>query len=229
VLNIKNLDVFIGDKSILEGINLNVNSGEIVALIGPNGSGKTTLSKAIMGDMRLKTKGTLLFEGKSLQNLSIDERAKKGIFLTFQNPPEIEGVNSEYFLNLIGGDGDVLGFSKKLKFKNKLLSKDLNQGFSGGERKKFELLQILLMNPKLLILDEIDSGLDVDSLRYVEDLLKTAKLKNKGILVVTHYNRIFSKIKPDKVYVMIKGKIVKTGGAELLNQFEKEGFEKWSK
>ncbi len=229
MIEIKDLNVFIGDKPILEEINLNVNAGEIVALIGPNGSGKTTLSKAIMGDTRLKIRGTMLFEGNSLNKLSIDERAKKGIFLSFQSPPEIEGVNSEYFLNLIGEDADRVALFEKLKLKDKLLSKDLNQGFSGGERKKFELLQILLMNPKFLILDEIDSGLDVDSLKYIEDLLKTAKLKKKGILVVTHYNRIFSKIKPDKVYVMIKGKIVKKGGAELLDQLEEEGFEKWSK
>ncbi|MBR9680762.1 MAG: Fe-S cluster assembly ATPase SufC [Candidatus Altiarchaeota archaeon] len=229
MLSVKNLVVNINSQRILNGINISIKPGEVVAVMGPNGSGKSTLAKAIMGDKRLEVFGDINFEGKDILDLSPDERSKKGIFLSFQSPPEIEGINSEYFLSTsIDTEWDaVVKLAKKLGIKSELFSKDLNVGFSGGERKKIEMLQAILKDPKLIVLDEIDSGLDIDSIKVVDEFMKDMKKRNKGLLIITHYTRIFTNIQPDKVYVLVDGKIAGEGGPEILSKLDKFGFKEW--
>jgi len=229
VFKVENLVAIADGNHILNGINLQVNEGEIVAVMGPNGSGKSTLAKSIMGDSRLSLRGSLKFDNEEILTLSADERAKKGIFLSFQAPPEIEGINLEYFLStsIDASWDEVLKLSKKLGIKEELFKKDLNVGFSGGERKKIEMLQAILRNPKLVILDEIDSGLDIDSIKVVDSFMKKMKEQKKGVMIITHYTRIFEKVKPDKVYVLVDGKIAGSGGPEILSKLDQFGFKEW--
>lgn len=245
LLEIKDLHVEITEegksKEILKGINLNLELGTINALMGPNGSGKSTLANIIMGNPKYKvTKGQILFNGEDITNLSPNERAKESIFLSFQYPQEIEGVTISNFLrtalnnqkeNKKENKISVIDFHNLLDEKLKLLniSEDfseryINQGFSGGEKKKSEILQMSILNPKLAILDETDSGLDIDALRTVAEGVNTLMSKNKCILIITHYKRILEYIKPDKLFIMLNGKISMEGNSDLVNHLEEKGY-----
>ena len=240
LLEIDNLSVFIDDKKILNEYNLKINKGEVHAIMGPNGSGKSTLSKTIMGDTHYKvTNGDIVFNGETINELKTDERARRGIFLAMQSPMAIEGVSNADFLRTalsIKNDGNIniMDFIKKtqaitddLKMDRNMLHRSINEGFSGGERKKNEILQMKLLEPKLIILDEIDSGLDIDSLRVVADNINDYKKTrpDAAILIITHYKRILDYIKPDFVHIMTCGKIVKTGDYKLALELENYGFD----
>ncbi|MBU2503520.1 MAG: Fe-S cluster assembly ATPase SufC [Nanoarchaeota archaeon] len=237
-LEIKNLHVKHEGKEILKGVNLRLENGKVHALMGPNGSGKTTLAETFMGNPKYKiTKGQILLDGKDITNLRADKKAKLGLFLSFQNPVTISGVTVSNFLrqayNSIHKEKlSLLEFRKLLDEKRELLnipseflSRYLNEGFSGGEKKKLEILQLLVLNPKVAILDETDSGLDIDSLKIVSQGISNFMTPEKIILIITHYKRILEYVKPDKVFILIDGKIVSSGGAELVNKLEKEGYE----
>ncbi|MEK6817576.1 MAG: Fe-S cluster assembly ATPase SufC [Nanoarchaeota archaeon] len=239
MLEIKNLHVSVDGKEILKGVNLKLEKGKVHALMGPNGSGKSTLANAIMGNPKYKiTSGEILLNGEVINELKPHERAKKGLFLSFQYPSEIEGVTISNFLrtalnNLNNQKISVLDFYELLKEKLKLLNmpenfskRYLNQGFSGGEKKKSEILQLILLNPKIAILDETDSGLDVDAIKAVAHGVNTLikNDKDKIIIIITHYKRILEHIKPDKLSIMINGKIVLEGSRELVDQLEEKGY-----
>ena len=241
MLQLQNLKASVNDKSILNGLNLEIKSGEVHAIMGPNGSGKSTLANILSGKSGYDVSGTLKYEGKNLQEIPIEERAQKGIFLAFQYPLEIPGVNTTNFLktslnSIRKAKGekelDTLNLLKLIKEKaselnidEKFLSRQLNVGFSGGEKKKNEILQMKLLEPKLAILDETDSGLDIDALRIVADGVNSHKNKNNAFLIITHYQRLLDYIKPDFIHVLSKGKIIKTGCAELGQELEKTGYE----
>ena len=242
MLQLQNLKASVNDKSILNGLNLDIKSGEVHAIMGPNGSGKSTLANILSGKSGYDVSGSLKYEGKNLQEIPIEERAQKGIFLAFQYPLEIPGVNTTNFLktslnSIRKAKGekelDTLSLLKLIKEKaselnidEKFLSRQLNVGFSGGEKKKNEILQMKLLEPKLSILDETDSGLDIDALRIVADGVNSHKKnKNNAFLIITHYQRLLDYIKPDFIHVLSKGKIIKTGCAELGQELEKTGYE----
>ena len=237
ILEIKDLHVSVEGKEILKGINLKLDTGKINALMGPNGSGKSTLSNALMGNPKYKiTKGNIIYDGKDITKLSTDKRAKLGIFLSFQYPSEVQGVTISNFLrtalNSITGEKiKVMDFKKLLDKKLKQLKMDaifsrryLNEGFSGGEKKKAEILQLMVLNPKLVILDETDSGLDIDALKEVSKGVNTFMNKDKCILIITHYKRILEYIKPDKLIIMIDGKIALEGKGDLVDHLEEKGY-----
>ena len=242
-LKILNLSVEVKNKRILDGFNLEIHSGEIHAIMGPNGTGKSTLTKVIMGDSAYKViGGTIEFNGTKLNNLTVDERARLGIFLGLQMPMEIEGVTNADFLRTAlhikdGNDFKLFPFIKKmdnciekLRMNPEMIHRGVNQGFSGGERKKNEILQMYLLEPKMVLLDEIDSGLDVDSLKIVgENVMEYYQHNNPGILVITHYQRLLNYIKPTHVHIMKDGKILKSGGEELVKYIEEYGYEKLEK
>ncbi|QUH19661.1 Fe-S cluster assembly ATPase SufC [Alkaliphilus sp. B6464] len=238
LLKINNLHVSIGEKRILKGLNLEIKPGEIHAIMGPNGGGKSTLSNTIMGSPKgVVEEGSILLEGEEINNLTTDERAKKGIFLSFQYPEEIPGVTVQNFLrtayNAVKNENiSILKFEKLLKDKMALLdmkeeyaNRYLNEGFSGGEKKKNEILQMSILGPKLAILDETDSGLDIDALRIVSEGVNKAKAEDTAVLIITHYNRILDYIKPDVVHVLMDGKIVKSGDRNLAKMLEDTGYE----
>lgn len=223
VLEVEDLKACIGKKEIVKGVSFSLEAGKIVALVGSNGSGKSTLARVIMGDPAMECSGKILLDGTDISRFSPEERSKLGIFLSFQNPPEIEGINTGYFFSLIGASNS----QESIGLKSELFLKDLNVGFSGGEKKKLELLQLISRSPKIAILDEIDSGLDVDSLKKVWGILRDLRAKGTSILVITHHNRIFSEVHPDKVLVLSGGKIVRSDGLELLFEIEEKGFGAW--
>ena len=236
-LKIEDLHVEIDGKEIVKGINLDIKKGEVVALMGPNGSGKSTLSFAIMGHPKYKiSKGKITLDDEDLTHSPTDIRAKKGLFLSFQYPHEIQGVTFANFLrgalNAIRSEKmPVMDFLKLLKDKMNFLKmpenfaeRYLNEGFSGGEKKRAETLQLLVLQPKIAILDETDSGLDIDSLKIVGECINSVR-KNTGILVITHYQRILHHIKPDFVHIMVNGKIVKSGDHKLAEEIEQHGYE----
>jgi Fe-S cluster assembly ATP-binding protein len=244
MLQIKDLRAKIDNKEILKGLNLKIKPGEVHAIMGPNGSGKSTLSNVLSGKKGYTVSGDVKYLNENLLDLEIEERAHKGIFLAFQYPLEIPGVNTNIFLktslNAIKKakgekELDAIEFLKlvkkkaaELKFDEKILSRQLNVGFSGGEKKKNEILQMSILNPKLSILDETDSGLDIDALKIVSEGVNALRSKESSFLIITHYQRLLEYIKPDFVHVLINGKIVKSGGSELALELESKGYESLS-
>jgi Fe-S cluster assembly ATP-binding protein len=241
MLTIKDLKANIDNKEILKGLNLEIKPGEVHAIMGPNGSGKSTLSNVLSGKKGYTVTGEVKYFKENLLDLEIEERAHKGIFLAFQYPLEIPGVNTNIFLktslNAIKKakgekELDAIEFLKlvkqkagELKFDEKILSRQLNVGFSGGEKKKNEILQMSILNPKLSILDETDSGLDIDALKIVSEGVNALRSKDSSFLIITHYQRLLDYIKPDFVHVLIDGQIVKSGGSELAMELESKGYE----
>ena len=242
MLEIKNLKASINSKQILKGLNLNIKPGEVHAIMGPNGSGKSTLANVLSGKNGYEVSGELNFKGESLNNIPVEVRAQKGLFLAFQYPLEIPGVNTNNFLKTslnsvrkARGEKelDTLAFLKMVKEKSselgideKILSRQLNVGFSGGEKKKNEILQMKILQPNLSILDETDSGLDIDALKIIAKGVNSSRDNKRSFLVITHYQRLLDYIKPDFVHVLSKGKIVKTGCGDLAQELEKTGYTK---
>lgn len=237
-IEIRNLTVKVKEKKVLDGFNLNIKKGEIHVIMGPNGVGKSTLSKVIMGSPFYEVvSGDIIVDGKSILKLTTDERARLGIFLSFQNPIDIEGVTNQEFLRMaVNANREVpiglYDFIKDLEesysdlnFSKEMMHRGINSNFSGGEKKKNEIIQMKILKPKFLILDELDSGLDVDSLDLVcNNVTNYQKMSNCSILLITHYNRILDKIKPDYVHVLKNGKIIKTGSSSLADEIEKKGY-----
>ncbi|GAF21679.1 MULTISPECIES: Fe-S cluster assembly ATPase SufC [Shouchella] len=242
-LKIENLHVSIDDKEILKDFNLEINGGEIHAIMGPNGTGKSTLASAIMGHPKYEiTSGSVTMDGEDVLEMEVDERARAGMFLAMQYPSEISGItNADFMRSAINAnreEGDELSlmkFIRKMDEKMDVLDMDqsfaqryLNEGFSGGEKKRNEILQLLMLEPRIAILDEIDSGLDIDALKVVSEGVNQMRGENFGCLIITHYQRLLDYITPDKVHVMMQGRIVKSGGAELAERLEAEGYD-WIK
>ncbi|WP_026703855.1 Fe-S cluster assembly ATPase SufC [Flavobacterium soli] len=245
MLSIKNLHAGIEDKDILKGINLEVKAGEVHAIMGPNGSGKSTLSAVIAGNEHYEvTDGSVELDGEDLADLAPEERAHKGVFLSFQYPVEIPGVSVTNFMKTAINESrkakgqeempanEMLKLirekSELLEIDRKFLSRSLNEGFSGGEKKRNEIFQMAMLEPKLAILDETDSGLDIDALRIVANGVNKLKSENNAIIVITHYQRLLDYIVPDFVHVLYNGKIVKSGGKELAYELEEKGYD-WIK
>lgn len=242
-LKVEDLHVSIEGKEILKGLNLEVNGGEIHAVMGPNGTGKSTLASALMGHPSYEiTKGKATFNGEDLFEMEVDERARAGLFLAMQYPSEISGVTNSDFIrsamNAQRGEGNeisLMKFIRTMDEKMELLEMDqsfqhryLNEGFSGGEKKRNEILQLLMLEPKIAILDEIDSGLDIDALKVVSKGINGMRGDDFGCIIITHYQRLLNYIEPDFVHVMMQGRIVKSGGPELALRLEKEGYD-WVK
>jgi len=242
MLEIKNLQVRAEDKQILKGIDLSVKPGEVHAIMGPNGSGKSTLARVLSGHPEYQvTGGEVLYNGKDLLEMDPDERAREGVFMAFQYPVEIAGVNNAYFLKAALNakrkhhgqpELDAMEFMQLIKEKSSLLeidqsmlSRAVNEGFSGGEKKRNEIFQMALLEPKLAILDETDSGLDIDALRIVAaGINRIMRAPDKAVLLITHYQRLLDHVKPDRVHVLSGGKITRSGGPELAHELEREGY-----
>ena len=243
-LSIENLSVSIENKKILSDFSLKINEGEIHAIMGPNGCGKSTLANVLAGKEEYEIlEGKITFKNQNVLELNIEERSQLGLFLAFQYPVEIPGVNITPFLKAslnakLKQEGkpevDALSFAKELKnlaselgIPNEMLSRSINEGFSGGEKKRYEILQMSILNPDLAILDETDSGLDIDALKIVTDGVNKLKTKDNSFLIITHYQKLLDYIKPDYVHVMVNGSIVKSGGSEIAAEIEKDGFQKF--
>lgn len=241
VLEIKDLHISIEDKEILKGVNLTLKTGEIAAIMGPNGTGKSTLSAAIMGNPNYEvTQGEILLDGENILDLEVDERARLGLFLAMQYPSEIPGITNAEFIRAAMNAGkeddekiSVMDFITKLDekmaflgMKEEMAERYLNEGFSGGEKKRNEILQLLMLEPKFALLDEIDSGLDIDALKVVSKGVNAMRGKDFGAMIITHYQRLLNYITPDVVHIMMDGRVVLTGGAELAARLEKEGYAK---
>jgi len=241
VMKIENLHARIGEKEILKGLNLQMEEGKVHAIMGPNGAGKSTLSKAITGHYDVEvTDGTINYKGQEIVDWEPEDRALEGIFLSFQNPVEIPGVNNAYFLRTaVNAKRKHLGlpelnaaeFLREMKklvtelgMKPEMINRSLNEGFSGGEKKRNEILQMMMLQPDVIILDEIDSGLDIDALRAVSEGINKMKDGKRSFLVITHYSRILDYIEPDYIHVLKEGKIVKTAGPELVAELEEKGY-----
>ncbi|MFD2617889.1 Fe-S cluster assembly ATPase SufC [Terrilactibacillus laevilacticus] len=242
-LKIEDLHVSIEDKHIVKGFNLEINGGEIHAVMGPNGTGKSTLASALMGHPKYEvTQGKATLDGKDLLDMEVDERARAGLFLAMQYPSEVSGVTNADFLRTAinarreeGNEIPLMKFIKQLDKRMDLLDMDqefaqryLNEGFSGGEKKRNEILQLMMLQPHFAILDEIDSGLDIDALKFVAKGVNEMRSPEFGCLIITHYQRLLNYIKPDKVHVMMQGRIVKSGGPELAEKLEAHGYD-WIK
>ena len=242
-LVIQDLHVEIEGKEILKGVNLTINTSEIHALMGPNGTGKSTLASAIMGHPKYEvTSGSITLDGEDVLAMEVDERARAGLFLAMQYPSEISGVTNADFMrsamNARREEGDeisLMKFIRELDSKMETLDMDqdmaqryLNEGFSGGEKKRNEILQMMMIKPTIAVLDEIDSGLDIDALKVVSDGINQMKGEGFGCLIITHYQRLLNYITPDHVHVMMQGRVVKSGGAELAHKLEAEGYD-WIK
>ncbi|RLL46529.1 Fe-S cluster assembly ATPase SufC [Oceanobacillus piezotolerans] len=243
VLEIKNLHVSIEDKEILKGVNLTIKGGEFHAIMGPNGTGKSTLASAIMGHPKYEvTEGSITLDGEDVLEMEVDERARAGLFLAMQYPSEISGVTTSDFLrsaiNARREEGDEISLMKFIKELDKdleyleidqnMATRYLNEGFSGGEKKRNEILQLMQLKPEIAILDEIDSGLDIDALKVVSKGINKMRGEDFGCLIITHYQRLLNYITPDFVHVMMQGRVVKSGGPELAKRLEAEGYE-WIK
>lgn len=242
-LEIKNLHVTIEGNEILKGVNLTIKGGELHAVMGPNGTGKSTLASAIMGHPKFEiTEGTIHLDGEDVLEMEVDERARAGLFLGMQYPSEISGVTTSDFLrssiNSRREEGDEIPLMKFIKemdgaladlnIDENMAQRYLNEGFSGGEKKRNEILQLMMIQPGIAILDEIDSGLDIDALKVVSDAINKQRKESFGCLIITHYQRLLNYITPDYVHVMMQGRIVKSGGPELAHQLEADGYE-WIK
>ena len=240
LLNINNLCVSANEKEILKGINLKINKGEVHVIMGPNGSGKTTTANAILNNPTYtKTSGEIMFDGFDITNLKTDEIARKGIFMSFQLPEEIPGISVTNFLKYakskITGKPvrmtefkiELVKYMKALKIDTKNMSRSLNVGFSGGEKKKNEILQLLVLNPKLAILDETDSGLDVDAIKTVSKGIEMYRNNENAVLIITHNTKILHSLNVDYVHILVYGKIVKTSDASLAKEIEEEGYSKY--
>ena len=241
VLEIKDLHVSIEDKEILKGVNLTLKTGEIAAIMGPNGTGKSTLSAAIMGNPNYEvTQGEILLDGENILELEVNERARLGLFLAMQYPSEIPGITNAEFIRAAMNAGkedddkiSVMDFITKLDekmeflgMKEEMAERYLNEGFSGGEKKRNEILQLLMLEPKFALLDEIDSGLDIDALKIVSKGVNAMRGDNFGAMIITHYQRLLNYITPDVVHIMMDGRVVLSGDAELAARLEKEGYAK---
>jgi len=239
-LTIENLHASVDGNKILKGLNLEIPAGEVHAIMGPNGSGKSTLSKIIAGhDDYEVSEGRVLLDGVDIEKLAVDERSRAGIFLAFQYPAEVPGVSNANFLRAAlqarlpeGEEIDAVAFYKdmyakmdELEMNRKFTSRSVNEGFSGGEKKRNEILQMIMLDPRYCLLDETDSGLDIDALKVVAKGVNSMRSENRGFLVITHYQRLLDYIKPDYVHVMADGQIVKSGGAELALQLEESGYD----
>ncbi|WP_036728456.1 Fe-S cluster assembly ATPase SufC [Peptoniphilus mikwangii] len=237
LLRIENLSAGIEEKEILHNINLNINYGEVHVIMGPNGSGKSTLANVIMNNPEyVVNSGDIFLEGENISELSTDKRARKGLFMSFQTPMEVSGVSVENFIRTAKSTIEdknisILKFKKELQDEMDKLSMDhsyadryLNQGFSGGEMKKNEILQMIMLNPKLAILDETDSGLDVDAIRTVSESISRFLNENNSVLIITHHRQLIKSIKPDYVHIMLNGELVKTGDISFVDKIENEGF-----
>ncbi|GGA52509.1 Fe-S cluster assembly ATPase SufC [Paenibacillus physcomitrellae] len=240
---IEGLKATIEGKEILKGIDIEIKGGEIHAIMGPNGTGKSTLASALMGHPKYEvTDGTVTLDGEDLLDMAVDERARAGLFLAMQYPSEIAGVTNSDFLrsaiNARRGEGNEIslikfirqmeGKMKELEMNPEFAHRYLNEGFSGGEKKRNEILQMMMLDPKIVVLDEIDSGLDIDALRIVAEGVNAMRSEERGFLVITHYQRLLNYIKPDFVHVMMQGRIVKSGGPELAERLEQDGYD-WIK
>lgn len=244
MLKIENLNVNIKNNNILKGINLKIKTGEIHVIMGPNGSGKSTLLSTLVGKENYKiNNGKIYFNDINVSEMNIEERSKLGLFLSFQNHIEIAGVKNIYFLHTALNEKlkylkkekiNILKVIKKikknmkyLKIEKKLLNRDVNENLSGGERKKNEILQMLMLKPKVALLDEIDSGLDIDSMKIVSNGIKLIKSNNSSIILITHYKRILNYIEPNYIHILVNGKIIKSGDKKLLNEIELFGYKKY--
>ena len=240
LLQINNLYANVGDKQILKGLNLNINKGEIHVIMGPNGAGKSTLANCIFNNPEYKKmNGEIVFEGENINDLSTDKIAQKGVFMSFQSPVEIPGISCTNFLKtaknkivnkpvkIFEFKNTIQKYVEELNMNPKLVDRNLNVGFSGGEKKKNEILQMLVLNPKLSILDETDSGLDVDAVRTVSKGIEMYKNSENAVLIITHNMKILENLKVDFVHILIDGKIVKTGDASLAKEIEENGYEKY--
>ena len=242
ILEIKNIKANIGEKNILKGLNLSLEKGKVHAIMGPNGAGKSTLSKTIVGHYDVEvTEGDILLRGESILEMEPEERALEGIFLSFQHPVEIPGVSNAYFLRTAVNakrvhegkeELNAAEFLREMKktaetlgMKPEMISRSLNEGFSGGEKKRNEILQMQMLRPDVILLDEIDSGLDIDALRAVSEGINAMKDGERTFLVITHYSRILDYIEPDYIHVLKDGQIVHTGGPELVAKLEEEGYD----
>lgn len=241
ILELKNIEAEIEGKKIINGISIEVERGEVLAIMGPNGSGKSTLAKAIIGYPVISTKGKILFEGKNISGMKPDERARAGIFLSFQQPVEIQGITISNFIRTAMNSRrpkdsplKIIEYVKILnenlsilKIDKSMMSRNIHEGLSGGEKKKIEMLQLSMLQPKLAILDETDSGLDIDALKQVCDAIKLIKSKNRDmtIILITHYQKMLEYIEPDRIAVMKNGKIVRIDGKQLAKQIEQKGYE----
>ncbi|XXF43953.1 Fe-S cluster assembly ATPase SufC [Sulfurimonas sp. NW15] len=241
MMEIKNLHANIGEKNILKGLNLSLETGKVHVIMGPNGAGKSTLSKAIVGHYDISVgEGDIVYKGESIVEEAPEMRALKGIFLSFQNPVEIPGVSNAYFLrtavnakrkfegkeelNAAEFLREAKRLATELGMKPELITRSLNEGFSGGEKKRNEILQMLMLEPDFIILDEIDSGLDIDALRAVSEGINKIRDEKRTFLIITHYSRILEYVKPDYVHVLKDGRIVKTAGPELVAELEEKGY-----
>lgn len=238
LLNIKSLKIEVENKEILKGLNLKINKGEVHVIMGPNGAGKSTLANALMNNPKyIRTDGDIVFDGRNINELKTDEIARMGLFLSFQHPEEISGITVENFLKTAksSSTGEMLKYLKfnlelkknmnELKMDESYAKRYLNVGFSGGEKKKNEILQMLMLSPKLAILDESDSGLDVDAIRIVSKGIKMFSNNENGVLIITHNTKILENLTPDYVHILVDGRIVKTGNAGLAKEIEENGYE----